>query len=501
MIIYRSAGLQIIEANSAALNFYGYSLEEMKKQTVSSIRIEQEHDKFKDLLPKIHNQENIQVETIHRTKNGDIRNVQVVSFPIGYLGNEARLAQIHDISDKVRQAKNLELILATNQFVAENLDLQVILQRVTDVTTELSGAEFGAFFYNTVNEQGEAMMLYTLSGADKSFFENLGMPKHTSIFHPSMVEAKILRIEDVTQDPRYGKSAPHYGMPKGHLPVASYMSVPIVSQSAEIHGCLLFGHKRKGVFSKESEDLVSGVASQAAIALDHAKLFEEVTGLNTKKDVFFNVASHELKTPITSIQASLQLIERLYKANPQSATIEKLISKSIGSVSKLSNLIRDLLDVSRIEKGQLAIKKSVFKFSDVIDNCCHHINNIGQQALRIEGDLELEVYGDAVRIEQVLVNFVTNAVKYAPESDEIIVKIERIEDKAKVSVSDKGKGIPKERIAKIFDRYYRADPGSHESGMGLGLFISSEIVKQHDGEIGVESKIGQGTTFWFTIPI
>ncbi|MBC8112507.1 MAG: ATP-binding protein, partial [Verrucomicrobia bacterium] len=123
-------------------------------------------------------------------------------------------------------------------------------------------------------------------------------------------------------------------------------------------------------------------------------------------------------------------------------------------------------------------------------------------SIKTEGDMQVKVYADAARIDQVVINFVNNAVKYASGSKEIRICIEKVDDMAKVSVIDKGQGIPKEKLLHLFDRFYRVDSsGSQYSGLGLGLYISSEIIKKHNGQIGVESELGKGSTFWFTLPV
>jgi PAS domain S-box-containing protein len=158
--------------------------------------------------------------------------------------------------------------------ISGDLDLERIVQAVTDAATELSGAKFGAFFYNVADDQGERLLLFTLSGAPRSAFEKFGLPRNTAVFEPTFRGTAIVRSDDIRRDPRYGKAAPHYGMPKGHLPVVSYMAVPVVSRSGEVHGGLFFGHDSPGVFTKDSEEIVAAIAAHAAIAIDNARLLE-----------------------------------------------------------------------------------------------------------------------------------------------------------------------------------------------------------------------------------
>ena len=220
-----------------------------------------------------------------------------------------------------------------------------------------------------------------------------------------------------------------------------------------------------------------------------------------QKDDFLGIASHELKTPITSLKATIQLLTRM-KGNPGHEMVPRLIDQASGSMKKLNALVDDLLNMHRISEGQLELKKEIFNVSKMLDNCCNDIRFIGKYNLVIDGDREASVFADENRIEQVVVNFVNNAVKYAPNSRDIYLFIETVDNGlVKVSVKDNGDGIDPAIQPFIFDRYYRANhQGKKYSGLGLGLYISSEIIKRHEGDIGVESTLGEGSRFWFTLP-
>lgn len=228
---------------------------------------------------------------------------------------------------------------------------------------------------------------------------------------------------------------------------------------------------------------------------------QELRLLQQQKDDFISIASHELKTPLTSLKASLQLLDRI-KDNPTAAMLPKLIVQANKSLDKVNTLIEDLLNASKANEGQLHISPKLFVLSKVIDECCQHVRTEGVYKITTKGDMNVEVYADATRIDQVVINFVNNAIKYAPESNEIRISIETINNMVKVSVIDKGPGIPPEKLRYLFDRYYRVDnSGSRYGGLGLGLYICTEIIKQHHGQIGVDSVLGKGSTFWFTLPI
>ena len=172
------------------------------------------------------------------------------------------------------EARALELLNGVGSAVAAELDLGRAVQTVTDAATELSGAAFGSFFYNVVDDQGESYTLYALSGAPREAFSRFPMPRNTQVFAATFSGAGVVRSDDITKDPRYGHSAPHHGQPEGHLPVRSYLAAPVVSRSGEVLGGLFFGHPQVGVFTERAERIVVGIAAQAAIAIDNARLFQ-----------------------------------------------------------------------------------------------------------------------------------------------------------------------------------------------------------------------------------
>ncbi|MDN3551242.1 PAS domain-containing sensor histidine kinase [Mucilaginibacter aquaedulcis] len=234
-------------------------------------------------------------------------------------------------------------------------------------------------------------------------------------------------------------------------------------------------------------------------------IIEDVTekyNLRQQKEEFISVASHELKTPLTSLKATLQLISRIVSNDIQFPdNLKKLLVRAERSATKLSLLVVDLLNTTKIEQGELALNKSRFIVSELVESCCSHIQMEGKYNIKFHGEQYLEVFGDHQKIDQVLVNFVTNAVKYAPNSMEIIIRAEKRLHDVKISVTDKGQGLLADDLNKVFDRYYRAKFNKNQtSGLGLGLYISAQIISRHGGEIGVNSTLGEGATFWFTLP-
>jgi signal transduction histidine kinase/DNA-binding response OmpR family regulator len=173
----------------------------------------------------------------------------------------------------VEEAKALEALNKIGNAIAAESDLERVVQVVTDAATELSGAAFGSFFYNVLDEQGESYTLYTLSGVPREAFSKFPQPRNTEVFAPTFRGEGMVRSPDITQDPRFGKNEPYRGMPPGHLPVRSYLAAPVKSQSGEVLGGLFFGHPEVGIFDERSERLIAGVAVQAGIAMDKARLY------------------------------------------------------------------------------------------------------------------------------------------------------------------------------------------------------------------------------------
>ena len=224
--------------------------------------------------------------------------------------------------------------------------------------------------------------------------------------------------------------------------------------------------------------------------------------IERRKDDFISVASHELKTPVTSIKVFTQLLAKRFNRNEDQQTL-LLINKMDNQLNKLIVLISDLLDVSRIQAGKLALKPEPFSLNQLVEENIDAVKEITDHEIEFTVRDKVTVEADRERIGQVITNFLTNAIKYSPPQEKIIVSVEKNDKKVRVSVKDFGIGIAKDDQVKVFDRFYQAS-NSHVStfpGLGMGLFISSEIVRRHQGEIGVESNPGAGSHFFFTIPL
>jgi PAS domain S-box-containing protein len=233
--------------------------------------------------------------------------------------------------------------------------------------------------------------------------------------------------------------------------------------------------------------------------------FEDITQkreAEIRKDDFLAVASHEFKTPLTSIKGYIQTVERLIPPGPFEK-IRLILKKAALQVERLNNMISELLEASRIKSGKLPLYKAWFDFDNMVQETVELTQAIStQQTIVIEGKCGVQVLGDESHLTQVLTNLLSNASKYAPKSDKILILVSRVSNYVKVSVKDDGLGISAADQKRVFERFYRVEDVQHKfPGMGMGLYISAEIVKNHGGSLWVESEEGHGSTFSFTLPI
>lgn len=509
IIVSKTLDGVITSWNPAASRIFGYSAEEAIGQHISIIIPPERLHEEDYIISQIRSGQKVDhFDTVRISKSGQPIQLSLTISPVindsGEIIGASKIGR--DISAQLaaqrsaqKYTERLEIMNMIMGQVSAELDLNKILQKVTDATTNLTGAKFGAFFYNKIDDLGESYMLYTLSGAPREAFDKFGMPRNTGVFHPTFSGESVLRSDDITKDPRYGHNDPHFGMPKGHLPVVSYLAIPVVSRSGKVIGGLFFGHPEAKKFTQEHEILVSSIAAQAAISIDNAKLFEEVKALNEKKDEFIGLASHELKTPLTSIKGYLQVLGRMIKDSQH----QKFLDKADQQASKLTALVADLLDVSKIEAGKLKLTVADFDLKEITSEAIELTRlSSPKHAITFRTHLsDCKIAGDAQRIEQVVINLLSNAIKYSPEADLIEVELDGDENSVRLSVRDFGFGIEQKNANHIFTRFYRIDEQSPTiSGLGIGLYLSHEIISRHNGKIWVESDVGKGSTFYFSLP-
>lgn len=316
--------------NGAAERLFGWRAEEIVGRSVLMLIPEDRHDEEVRIIERLRRGERIEhFETVRRHKSGVLFDISLTISPIrrsdGTIIGASKIAR--DITQKKqaeellqRQAHRLEILNRVARIISQDLDLDRIVQAVTDEATALSGAQFGAFFHNVVDADGEAWLLHSLSGAAREDFDKLGMPRNTQVFAATFAGKGIVRSADIRKDPRYGRSGPHHGMPAGHLPVVSYLAVPVVSSSGAVIGGLFFGHGEPDRFGPETETLISAIAAQAAVAIDNARLHQSAQveiaqrkAAEDAKELLLHEVKHRVKNTLATIQA---LVTQTLKGTP-----------------------------------------------------------------------------------------------------------------------------------------------------------------------------------------
>jgi PAS domain S-box-containing protein len=469
------------------------------------------------------------------TSHDGTRFWNVMITPIrGESGEPASLLAVsRDVTERVaieralrEETRVLELLHTTGATLTSQLDVQSLLQTVTDAATELSGAKFGAFFYNMTDENGDAYQLYTLSGAPREAFERFGHPRATPIFAPTFRGEGVIRSDDVRRDPRYGQWAPHRGTPPGHLPIRSYLAVPVVARDGQVFGGLFFGHPETGVFTEKSERIISAIAAQASIAIDNARLYQaaqnaaeerqqlleserfaraQAERMSAMKDEFLAVLSHELRTPLSAILGWSQVMRNRAGNNADLAKGLEIIERNARAQTQL---VEDLLDMSRIVSGKMRLDVQSVAPHGFIEAAVEAVRPAATaKGIRLEVMLDTEIgpiSGDGGRLQQVMWNLLSNAIKFTPRGGRVQVLLERVSSHLEISVADTGTGIPPEFLQHVFERFRQADASTtrRHGGLGLGLAIVKHLVEQHGGTVHASSPgEGCGATFTVRLPV
>ncbi len=369
-------------------------------------------------------------------------------------------------------------------------------------------------------------MLYTLSGAPRAAFEKFGLPRNTPVFNPTFRGEGVMRSDDITKDPRYGTMSPHHGMPQGHLPVRSYLAAPVVSRSGEVIGGLFFGHPEPGMFTERHERIILGVVSQAAIAIDNARLYEaaqkaaeerkqlleseraaraESERTSALKDQFLANLSHELRTPLSAILGWSQVLRTRAPDDPDLRQGLEAIERN---ARVQTQLIEDLLDMNRITSGKVRLDIQTVEPIAFIEAAIETIRPAANaKGIRLEKLLDPvagPISGDPSRLQQVVWNLLSNAIKFTPKDGKVQVVLERVNSHIEISVADTGIGINPEFLPHLFERFRQADASTtrKHGGLGLGLSIVKNLVELHGGSVSAKSKgAGCGTTFTVNLPL
>jgi PAS domain S-box-containing protein len=455
-----------------------------------------------------------------------------------------------DISARKKAERNLRILNDTGAAVAQELDLEKIVQIVTDAGVALSGAEFGAFFYNVLDVDGGSYMLYALSGAPRAAFENYPMPRATEVFAPTFLGTGVVRSDDILADARYGKNTPRKGMPEGHLPVRSYLAVPVISRSGDVLGGLFFGHQETGKFQTAHETALLGIAGHAATAIDNARLFQagerelaerrraeaELQTLNVtleqrvtdeiserlkaeeqlrqaqKMEAVGQLTggiAHDFNNMLAVVIGGLNLAQR--KLAKGDADISRFVEGAMDGAQRAAELTRRLLAFSRqqpLEPKPLNINKMVAGMRELLDRTLGE--TISVQTVLSAG--LWQVAADAAQLESSLLNLSVNARDAMPQGGMLTIETANafVDDRyareyalkpgqfVLIAVSDTGSGMEPDVMAKAFDPFYTTKGVG--KGTGLGLSQVYGFVRQSGGHVKIYSEVAVGTSVKIYLP-
>lgn len=448
--------------NLAAEKTFGYTEAEALGQHISLI-IPQERLSEEDFIigQIVKGRKVDHFETIRRGKDGREVHLSVTVSPVV------------DASGKIIGASKVARDISGIKQAAEKQGMLTAITNISDdtiVSKTLEGE------ITSWNRAAEKMFGYS---------ETEALGKHISlIIPPERLDEETYIIGEVSK----GNKVDHFQTVRrakdGRLVPISLSVSPITDENGKIIGA-----------SKIARDISEHLALQE----EKARLYDEIKALNDKKDEFIGLASHELKTPLTSIHGYLQILNN----DMNESRRREFLSRMSKQVKKLNALVSDLLDISKIQAGKLQFNPAPLDLYHVVKDAIELItygNNTHQ--IKLQTALEhLIIIGDSQRIEQVVLNLLTNAIRYAPGSYEIEVSIGQENGVAKVGIRDYGIGIAADKLEHIFSRFYRVTENKNVSGLGLGLYLSQQIIERHHGRIWAESKPGEGSVFYFTLPI
>jgi PAS domain S-box-containing protein len=449
------------------------------------------------------------------------------------------------------ERRTLEILNRAGSALSTETDLRQLVQVVTDAGVELTGAEIGAFFYNVLDEAGESYMLHTLSGATPEAFSGFAMPRNTEVFAATFSGEGILRSDDITKDPRYGRNAPHLGMPEGHPPVRSYLAIPVIARTGNVTGGLFFGHREAGVFTERSERGLAGLAAEAAVAIDNARLSQEVQreladrrraeealrelNATLEQQVAERTAqlrqneealrqsqkmeavgqltggvAHDFNNLLQVIIGNLDTLQRNLASD--SPRLQRAATNAMNGARRAAALTQRLLAFSRrqpLDPKPISANALVTNLSELVHRTLGEM--VAVETVLAAGLWKVEV--DANELEAAILNLAVNARDAMPGGGRLTIETANTHIDAayaaghaevtpgqyvSIAVSDTGAGMDPKTVAQAFEPFFTTKPVG--KGTGLGLSQVYGFVKQSGGHVKIYSEVGQGTTVKIYLP-
>lgn len=519
---FRNAKSEYIMLNQAYSDFFGYSEKELKQKSYRDLTHPEDLDKDKEPLQKLLAEEipSFKQEKRYVHKSGKtiwgILNASLISDPASQ--EKYILVAVQDISERkaieVERERGLEMqkfLGRATYILGASLDYKETLQKVADLAIEklcdwcavdLVQPD-GSITIAAAAHHGEELKQIVLDMRKKYPVD----PERDAGIPDVIRTGKAILWPEISQDLliKVARNEEHLHLLKT-LSFESAICVPLVAREKIIGALTLISSQKERKFNEKDLLEAEELGRRAGTAVDNAHLYQQAQEAIAARDSFLSVASHELKTPVSSILLQLEMINMVLEDQlPLEEMIKKvrdISSSSLKQLGRLVTLIEDLLDVSRIQAQKLSFEVETFNLKEYMEDIFGRYSKNLKEAncpLSMEIEPDLLVSWDAFRFEQVMVNLISNAVKYAPNA-EIRVEAFQSQNMVNIRFQDRGPGISMEKIGQIFKRFERATSSRSISGLGLGLFIVKTIVEAHHGSIEVESGPEKGTAFIMTIP-
>jgi PAS domain S-box-containing protein len=416
----------------------------------------------------------------------------------------------NDISDRKRIESNLKFLSGASVLLASSLDYEETLESVAKLavphiadwcSVEMLDEE-GNVVQLTVAHKDPKKVKWALelrkSNPPIDMNEQTGLPNvlrtGKSELYPEITEEMIVAGARNKKELELIRS----------LGLTSVMIVPIVSKGKSLGAITFVTTETARHFNSSDLDMAEELASRATLAIENARLYQEAQMAVNLRDEFISIASHELKTPLTSLKVYSQILGQRLKGLVEEEDVKGHLNKIDSQIDKLNKLIRDLLDVSKVQRGSLDLEEENFDLRELVKEQVDSIQTTtGKHQIIFSPGNKTMIYGDKDRIGQIVVNLLNNAIKYSPDAEKVKLDLSKSAKEVVLAVKDYGLGIEKDSQDKIFERFYQANESKNKTypGLGIGLYISSEIAKRHGGRIKLKSQIGKGSTFYLCLPL
>lgn len=407
--------------------------------------------------------------------------------------------------EHARRMAQFRALADASLLINSALSLDAVLRAITEQARAIIGAHLAVTSLAVDENWAQGVSVFSLSDKYAAWRGYKVHPDGSGIYAMVCRTNRPMRLtqEEMTAHPAWR----NFGAAAGwHPPLRGWLAAPLIGRDGRNMGVVQLSDKQDGEFTEADETILVQLAHLASVAIENARLYDEAQQAIRVRDDFLSIASHELKTPLTSLLGNAQLLQRRTR---HEGVLEERDRRSVAVIAeqalRLNQMIAALLDISRLQAGQLSITRAPVELCTLLCRLAEEVQPaLDQHMLHLTCTGEpLVVIGDELRLEQVIQNLLQNAVKYSPQGGSIAVRVERHDRRASVAVSDQGIGIPSAALPQLFQRFYRAANAEarYISGMGVGLYVVKEIVTLHGGTVEVSSVEGVGSTFTIWLPL